>query len=98
MQLVPVIMLLSPARLTDPLRAHSVPSTMDCNIHVSFWTILDLSWHTISAGSYPIALNRYVSPLGNHSLTVFAEDDEGFKTETTVHYFLEDDTTKPTGE
>ena len=43
-----------------------------------------------------MTINRDVSPLGNHSLTISVEDDEGFQTETTVHYFLEDDT-KPTG-
>ena len=43
-----------------------------------------------------MTINRDVSPLGNHSLTISVEDDEGFQTETTVHYFLEEDT-KPTG-
>ena len=43
-----------------------------------------------------MTINRDVSPLGNHSLTISVEDDEGFQTETTVDYFLEDDT-KPTG-
>ena len=43
-----------------------------------------------------MTINRDVSPLGNHSLTISVEDDEGFQTETTVHYILEDDT-KPTG-
>ena len=37
-----------------------------------------------------------MSPLGNHSLTISVEDGEGFQAESTVDYFLEDDT-KPTG-
>ena len=37
-----------------------------------------------------------MSPLGNHTLTVSVEDDEEFTAETTVPYFLEEDT-KPTG-
>ena len=47
-------------------------------------------------GSYPVAINRNVSPLGNHTLTVSVKDDEEFTAETTVPYFLEEDT-KPTG-
>ena len=43
-----------------------------------------------------MTINRDVSPLGNHSLTISVVDDEGFQTETIVHYFLEEDT-KPTG-
>ena len=48
------------------------------------------------AGSYPVAINRDVSPLGSHTLTIFVEDDEGFQAEETVPYFLEEDS-KPTG-
>ena len=43
-----------------------------------------------------MTINRDVSPLGNHSLTISVEDDEGFQTEATAHYFLEEDI-KPTG-
>jgi hypothetical protein len=42
-----------------------------------------------------VAINRDVSPLGNHSLTISVEDDEGFQAETTVPYFLQEDS-KPT--
>ena len=52
--------------------------------------------HCYHSGSYPVAINRDVSPLGNHSLTIYVEDDEGFLAETTVAYFLEEDL-KPTG-
>jgi hypothetical protein len=45
--------------------------------------------------SYPVAINRDVSPLGSHTLTIFVEDDEGFQAEETVPYFLEEDS-KPT--
>ena len=47
-------------------------------------------------GSYPVAINRDVSPLGNHSLTISIEDDAGFQAETMVQYSLEDDSVKPT--
>ena len=43
-----------------------------------------------------MVINRDVSPLGQHSLTITVEDDEGLQAETTVSYFLEDDI-KPTG-
>ena len=48
-------------------------------------------------GSYPLAINRDVSPLGNYTLTVFVRDDEGFEADVTVPYILEEDS-KPTGE
>ena len=47
-------------------------------------------------GSYPVDINRDVSPLGNHSLTISVEDDEGFTAEAMVSYFLQEDI-KPTG-
>ena len=47
-------------------------------------------------GSLPVHINRDVSPLGNHTLTISVEDDEGFQTEATVSYFLQKDI-KPTG-
>ena len=47
-------------------------------------------------GSLPVHINRDVSPLGNHTLTISVEDDEGFQTEAKVSYFLQEDI-KPTG-
>ena len=43
-----------------------------------------------------MAINRDVSPLGSHTLTIFVEDEEGFQAEATVPYLLEEDA-KPTG-
>lgn len=37
-----------------------------------------------------------MSPLGNHTLTIFVEDDEGFQAEATIPYLLREDS-KPTG-
>ena len=47
-------------------------------------------------GSYTLAINRDVSPIGNYTLTVFVRDDEGFEADATVQYILEQDS-KPTG-
>ena len=47
-------------------------------------------------GSLPVHINRDVSPLGNHTLTISVEDDEGFQTQATASYFLQEDI-KPTG-
>ena len=41
-------------------------------------------------------INAVVSPPGNHVLKIYVEDDEGFRAESTVHYFIEEGT-KPTG-
>ena len=34
-----------------------------------------------------------VSPPGNHTLKIYVEDDEGFRAENTVQYFIEEGTT-----
>lgn len=57
--------------------------------NITFYTIL-------CVGTYPVDINRDVSPLGNHSLIISVEDDENFEAKTTVDYFLEEDI-KPIG-
>ena len=47
-------------------------------------------------GSYPVSINRDVSPLGNHDVTISVQDDEGFQADKTIPYFLAEDS-KPTG-
>ena len=34
-----------------------------------------------------------MSPPGNHTLKIYVEDDEGFRAESTVQYFIEEGTT-----
>ena len=41
-------------------------------------------------------VNRDVSPLGNHTLTISVTDDKGFMAETIVPYFLAENI-KPIG-
>ena len=64
-----------------------------CMHHYAKWYNVITYMHTLT-GSYPLIINRNDSSLGNHSVVIYVEDDEGFQAETTVHYILEED---PTG-
>ena len=89
------------AEPTDLLRPLSAPSTKDpkltvCHYHYLLHYLSIVCSVIYYTGSYPLAINRDVSPLGNHTLTIFVRDDEGFEADVTVPYFLEEDS-KPTG-
>ena len=91
-------MLILTVRLTDLLRLHFVLSMVEFSIHVCVQAIATNYTYNLkkTTGTYPVAINRDVSPLGNHSLIISVEDDEEFQAQTTVSYFLEEDS-KPTG-
>ena len=44
-------------------------------------------------GKYPLEINMIMSPPGNHMLKIYVEDDEDFRAESTVQYFIKEGTT-----